>query len=48
MESELSVIGGGDTITVAAKIKGYSHVCSGGGAMLMVLEGKELPALKPL
>jgi 3-phosphoglycerate kinase len=44
----MSVIGGGDTITVAAKIKGYSHVCSGGGAMLMVLEGKELPALKPL
>ncbi|MAF34930.1 phosphoglycerate kinase [Candidatus Woesearchaeota archaeon] len=46
----LSVVGGGETLEVVDKykIKGFSHVCTGGGAMLMVIEGKQLPALKPL
>ncbi len=46
-----SVVGGGDTIA-AIDILGsrskFSHVSTGGSAMLQFLAGEELPALKPL
>jgi phosphoglycerate kinase len=39
-----SVIGGGDTVTLLGKVKGasekMSHVSTGGGASLELLEGK--------
>ena len=45
-----SIIGGGDTLN-AARIAGVlddlSHVSIGGGAMLELLAGKPLPAVKP-
>ncbi len=44
----LSIIGGGDTAS-AVQQAGYqnmvSHISTGGGASLMMLEGKELPAI---
>lgn len=42
------IIGGGDTATVAAQYKAedkLSHVSTGGGASLELLEGKVLPIL---
>lgn len=45
------IIGGGDTATVAAKYgveKDLSHVSTGGGASLELLEGKELPGVAAL
>ncbi len=48
----LSVLGGGDTIDAIAKmglsVDQFSHISTGGGAMLEFLEGKTLPALTPL
>ncbi len=46
-----SVVGGGDTIAALRRLKalkGFSHVSTGGGAMLEFLAGKKLPALEVL
>lgn len=46
-----SIIGGGDTATVAKKFDGedgVSHVSTGGGASLELLEGKVLPGVEAL
>ncbi len=47
----VSVIGGGDTATCAAKYgteDKLSHVSTGGGASLELLEGKVLPGVAAL
>jgi phosphoglycerate kinase len=45
-----TLAGGGDTIMAIDKfnLKGFTHVSSGGGAMLAFLEGKKLPAIAAL
>jgi phosphoglycerate kinase len=46
-----SVIGGGETIEFLDRqelLSQFSHVCTGGGAMLQYLSGEELPGLKAL
>ena len=43
-----SVVGGGDTVSAIEKfdlVKHIDHLSTGGGASLMLLEGKELPAI---
>jgi len=50
-EGSIGIIGGGDTATVAAKYGAESkcsHVSTGGGASLELLEGKELPGVAAL
>jgi phosphoglycerate kinase len=47
----LKVIGGGDTIAFLRRyhmLKGFSHVSTGGGAMLEFLAGKKLPGVEAL
>lgn len=47
----ITIIGGGDTATCAAKFNTeskVSHVSTGGGASLELLEGKELPGVSAL
>lgn len=47
-----SVAGGGDTVALLKKVKGsaekLSHVSTGGGASLELVEGKELPGVTAL
>lgn len=47
-----SVVGGGDTVNLLKKIKGaankLSHVSTGGGASLELVEGKQLPGVVAL
>lgn len=48
---KIVIIGGGDTATVAAKYSvedKLSHVSTGGGASLELLEGKDLPGVSAL
>jgi len=50
-KGKVVIIGGGDTATVAAKYgveDKLSHVSTGGGASLELLEGKELPGVTAL
>ena len=50
-QGKIVIIGGGDTATVAAKYGAedkLSHVSTGGGASLELLEGKELPGVSAL
>lgn len=46
-----SVVGGGDTVALLSQygvLKGFSHVSTGGGAMLEFLAGKKLPGVEVL
>lgn len=47
-----SVAGGGDTVALLKQVKGsdkkLSHVSTGGGASLELVEGKELPGVVAL
>ena len=51
-EGATSVAGGGDTVALLKKVKGasakFSHVSTGGGASLELVEGKQLPGVVAL
>lgn len=48
----ISVCGGGDTLNLIKQVKGsaahISHISTGGGASLELVEGKELPGIVAL
>jgi len=48
----VSVAGGGDTVALLKKVEGsadkLSHVSTGGGASLELVEGKQLPGVVAL
>jgi 3-phosphoglycerate kinase len=47
----LSIVGGGDSVAAIKKNKvedGISHISTGGGAFLELLEGKQLPGITAL
>lgn len=48
----MTIVGGGDTVSMVSKVKGankvISHVSTGGGASLELLEGKKLPGVEHL
>jgi hypothetical protein len=48
----ITIIGGGDTIDAITKFKispkKFTHVSTGGGAMIEFLEGRTLPGIVPL
>jgi phosphoglycerate kinase len=49
--SAYTVIGGGDSVTAAAKYidaKRISHICTAGGAMVQYLSGEEMPLMKAM
>ena len=46
-----TVVGGGDSITATTKYgktNDISYICTGGGALIQFLTGKELPVVKAL
>ena len=51
-QGAISVIGGGDTVALLKKVPGssekLSHVSTGGGASLELVEGKQLPGVVAL
>jgi len=51
-KGSVSVCGGGDTVNLLKQVEGakdhISHVSTGGGASLELVEGKELPGILAL
>lgn len=49
-EESISILGGGDTVSAIKSLglntEQFTHISTGGGAMLEFLEGKELPGVK--
>lgn len=51
LKAPLKVVGGGDTVPIVESMRitdRFSHVSTGGGAMLDFLAGKKLPGIEPL
>lgn len=51
LKGAVSIIGGGDTASAAKKfnmVKYFTHVSTGGGATLELLEGKPMPGIASL
>ncbi len=47
----LTIVGGGDTdvaVHKAGEANNFSYISTGGGAFLMLMEGKELPGVAAL